>query len=652
MRPAPGFKKQATQFQELETLRLLMPPTGLVFVGAGNGVGPLHQWQQWDIPAVTLVDADVKKLAWAEKHPQNSNWNLLEGVVGKAAKETPYYHASNIEEDGTINPLLLKPIWPNLQINQEDVCKVQPLTDLLSIEVQQQANWILVDCLPALDILSSAEAMLENLEVVCARVLLNQADEMPAACTLQALQSWGASLALALFRVVETNNPAVGYAVLAKNWKHALKQKLSASNQQIGELQAVIKTLEEARGELKNGLEASKQTVVQHQQQITELKTAVEAQAREIEELKSTSADLSRKNGELKAQLESGKQQAEKLTQERDAQTKLATDRQAQIGALTNERDETRKQAADAKGQIESLTKAKDEQAKLATDRQTQIVTLTKEQDETRKRAADTKSQLETITIARDEQTKLAADRQAQIASLTKERDEARKQAADTKAQLELITKARDEQTKLAADRQNLVEQLSRERDEGKKLAFQINTQLESLMKARDEQHILIADHDNQIRRLAKERDEAMQDACESKVLIDQLRISQDEQVKLAGDLGIQNTKLTKELDEVIKSNMEAKQKQDSLESLAKKMTDRVQMMEKIKSSFEKDAAASKQELLEKSKLLIQAESRLAALQIEMDERDCRQQLLHEEMTRAEAQIDLIKDIVFKESGL
>jgi chromosome segregation ATPase len=461
MRPAPGFKKQATQFQELETLRLLMPPTGLVFVGAGNGVGPLHQWQQWDITAVTLVDADIKKLAWAEKHPQSSNWNILECVVGKAAEETPYYHASNTEEDGTINPLLLKSIWPNLQINQEEVRKLQPLTDLLSIDVQQQANWILVDCLPALDILSSAEAMLGNLEVVCARVLLNHVDEMPEACTLQALQSWAEPLALELIRVVETNNPAVGYAVLAKNWKHVLKPKLSASNQQVGELKAVIKTLEEARDELKNGLEASKQAVVQHQHEITELKTTADIQARETEQLKSASVELGKENGELKAQLESGKQQVEKLTQERDAQTKLATDRQGQIGALTNERDEARKQAADAKGQIESLTKARDEQTKLATDHQAQVATLTKERDDARKQAADAKGLIEQLTKASEDQVKIAKMSENQNNMLRNECDELYKQN-------EQLIKERNKVSEQNLEYKNKIDQIS--------LSIEVNT--------------------------------------------------------------------------------------------------------------------------------------------------------------------------------
>ncbi|MBE2260712.1 MAG: hypothetical protein IAE88_17780 [Rhodobacteraceae bacterium] len=101
---------------------------------------------------------------------------------------------------------------------------------------------------------------------------------------------------------------------------------------------------------------------------------------------------------------------------------------------------------------VHELTQARDEQAKLATDRQAQIVKLTQ---------------------ARDEQAKLAADRQAQVQKLTQARDEQAKLATDRQAQVQKLTQARDDQAKLATDRQAQVEKLAQTQIEHERLKKQ-----------------------------------------------------------------------------------------------------------------------------------------------------------------------------------
>ena len=56
----------------------------------------------------------------------------------------------------------------------------------------------------------------------------------------------------------------------------------------------------------------------------------------------------------------------QELTQSRDEQTKLATERQAQIQKLTQSQDEQTKLATERQAQIQKLTQARDEQNKLS----------------------------------------------------------------------------------------------------------------------------------------------------------------------------------------------------------------------------------------------------------------------------------------------
>ena len=200
--------------------------------------------------------------------------------------------------------------------------------------------------------------------------------------------------------------------------------------------------------------------------------------------------------------------------------------------------------------------------------------------------------------------------RQQQLEQLTKERDEQVTLAAAKQTQLEQAGKAREEQSKLAAERQQQLEQLTRAKEEQAKLIAEKQAQLEQLAKAKEEQAKLAAERQQQLEQLTRAKDEQTKLAAEKQAQLDQLSKAKDEQARLAAE------------------------RQQQLEQLKKERDGQVTLL------------AEKQTQLERKDV------RLAELKNSMIETEARQQLMNEEMLKAEGQIELIKDILLKESRL
>lgn len=205
-----------------------------------------------------------------------------------------------------------------------------------------------------------------------------------------------------------------------------------------------------------------------------------------------------------------------------------------------------------------------------------------------------------------DAQAQLAAQRAEEIdrlkidhdraASLAKEYkaglDKASRLAADRDAELEKATQLATEQQKLVADRDELVQKLIQKRDALAKLAADRDTELEKATQLAAEQQKLVAGRDEQIQKLTQER---------------------DAQVKLAAE---QVQKLMQERDEQAK------------------------------------LVAERQTLLDKASSQNQGRgARIIELEREQARFDRHQAWLDQEVIKAEAQVELIKDILFRDKA-
>lgn len=282
--------------------------------------------------------------------------------------------------------------------------------------------------------------------------------------------------------------------------------------------------------------------------------------------------------------------QIQQLTAERDQQSQIATERQQQLDRLSQECES---QSRQLQSRIEALTQANIvlDQAKLA---------LTASND-------SLVSEVGTLSQARDEHASITVELQSRIETLTQECYNITKRITDKQTQIEALTQANTvlEQEKLL---------LQAERDA-------LANEAATLNQAKDQQAQLVSERSSIIEALTQERDSYADQANE--------RQSQIEALSQTNTVLAQERAVMTERYDVLEREMAAARDEQT------------QMVIHKNNEFEQL----------RNQLQRQLEN-IAAFEAEISERDARQHMLNEEMIKAEAQIDLIKDVLLREPGL
>jgi hypothetical protein len=569
--------------QTLPAVRRILPASSVVHVGAGNGVAAGRLWGELGVEHLLLVEADPDEASQLSAVAARvSGWIATCALLGEQdSDDAVYFTTSSPSANGRIHPDDLRALWPNLRgiaTRAIPECRLDKLLDSYDPLAYPPPTWICIDCFPALPVLRGAGRYIENVDVVWARVVLDQ----------QALDIEGGSLSEVTaflsgqgFRpveVVEGMHPALGDAVFTRDWR--------------GWLAPTIEALEERAADLARRCDQGAELTEQTRIQLDELRQSRGAQASLAAELRQQLEDAYQareSQAALGAKLQS---QVDELTQASDAQAHLAAELQRQLAEANQARAGEADLAAKLQSQVDELTQASDAQAHLAAERQRQIDELIQVRDRQARIAAERQAQVAVLTQARDAQTRLATERLAQIEELRQNRDIQGKLAAEREAQIQEITRARDTQTKMAAERQVQVSALIQARDVQARLAAERHTQIEDLMRQQQE-HVRQANQDQAaVAHLTEERDH------------------------LAG--------------------------------LVEELRSQLQHIPPFDRRQTPVAEAGPTEAVQTSSLLI-AERRSSDVAGELAKFDVRQRRVDEEMIRAEAQLDLIKDILFGE---
>ena len=305
--------------QTIEITRRLCPPVGVIHVSADNGGAAFRRWSDLAIPNVWLFSASptggsqlrdlvAKTPGWAAEH-------VLLG--DQEVDSTDFFVTSNPTANGPIAPEYLRPLWPNLRILETLQLlqrRLDRFLDARYAETAAQANWLVIDCLPALPVLEGAGRYLDQMDLISVRVVLDPADQAIDRATLPELADFLVPRGFRQVAITEDINPALGEAVFIRDWRSC------------GASRAAILT----------------------QERDAQVKLTAERQV-----------------------------QLAKVTQERDAQATLAAERQAQLDKLTQERDAQVKLVEERQAQLAKVTQERDAQAKLAAERLTQVEQLT-----------------------------------------------------------------------------------------------------------------------------------------------------------------------------------------------------------------------------------------------------------------------------------
>jgi chromosome segregation ATPase len=615
--------------------------SGLI-VGAGNG-SQLSDWRQLGCRHLLLAEAHPDQAEELGRRLRHEQGELLLALA-VTADEQPMamlQPLNNLAYSSLNTAIDLFAHYPNLRSGEAMQVPARSLGRLLAEqELDEQQPHLLLIAAPgqAMQLLQGTPATVLQaftwLLIECSSEPLYQGD-----ADASEISTWLQGLG---YDLVSDDPDAI----------YPQSQLLFKRNPSVVERLRLSSEILELRSQLVHAAQSSQQQIAALQQQLQQCDATLVEQTRLANERQTQIDSLAKEHAELTATHDALGKDKIALGLAHDEQTKLASERQAQIDTLGKEKaDLASARDALAKEKTE-LTKARDEQAKLASERQAQIDTLGKEKvDLISARDALAKEKTE-LTKARDEQAKLASDRQAKIDTLGKEKaDLASVRDALAKEKSEL-TKARDEHAKLASERQAKIDALDKEKADLAAVGDALAKEKSELTKAHDEQAKLASERQAQIDTLGKEKADlaSARDALTKEKT--ELTKARDEQTKLASDRQAKIDALDKEKSDLATAR-------DALASekteLTKARDEQTKLASERKAQLDKITAERDQvqkSVAEQKKTFDNAQLQIKTLENEASESLNRQQLLQEELIKAEAQIELIKDLLLREPGL
>jgi uncharacterized coiled-coil DUF342 family protein len=600
----------------LDLLRLISPPQTIIHIGAGYGNGDMTAWREWQIPYALIIDADESRLDWVNTQvPNNPDWQVCCAVLADIDGEAEYYSISNPAEDGLLAAEQLTALWPNLQTNKQVTRQVTRLDSLLAkhpttLLPTSASLWTFIDCLSSLTILKGADKALEQSSVLCLRVLLQPLPDQNTIGTLQDIEAYLQPYGYRCIQITESNNPAIGVALFVRDWQGLLAPELL----KISHEKAAI---------------VSEQLTLQ--QQLTQQTATNNELNKQVHDLAKTAEEQANLATEREARIDN-------LAQESTTHSQQAQQLQSQVDTLNQahtvlaEEKTTAIQSRDALSiELATMTQSRDEQTQLAAERQAQIETLAQEQNHQAQQAQQLQSQVNGLnqahTVLAEEKNTVTQSRDTlsiELAAMAQSRDEQAHLAAERQTQIETLVHERNNHAQQAQENQLQVEALNQEKSGLIELRDTLTNDIASLTQARDVQTNRVNECQNRLEAITQERDHQVTHAQNLQSQVDAL--------SQTNSLLNQEKSTFAEQQEPLKNELAA-----------------------LKQSVDQQALSLSQSHTECEQLhnqLQQQEAIMANLKAHYSESDARQRLLNDEILKAEAQLELIKDVLLREPGL
>jgi hypothetical protein len=543
-------------------LSSLFPIEGLVLVGAGFS-SELGRFAKLKPPSVVFIEADEsthKKLESTIR--EHDAWVAHRALVAERDGEAIFYGASNPSESGLIEPSSLTKIWRNLKTKNQERRVATTLDRLLKDETSPggKANWIVVDCLPAVSILSGALASLEKSDVVVTRAILDPAILTLPGANRNEVESFLSERGFRCVSVEGEHHPAVGHLIFVRDWR-------ALATVQIEALRADLGRRDRVHAELAVSFDA--------------------------------------------------------LQVERNDQAVLAAAWQRQLEETTAARDFKSQLAAERQDLADQLAKTNHENLQHANQLGTRLDEVSQQRDKALQDASKYFESVERLNESLDGQRSLAEQRLRDL------------QASIAKCEVE---------TNLAAERHSLNEQLVRTSDENLRLADELRVQLDKLARERDSAVHDLARCARSIEQLTTERDVQIDLVNQRQQQLEEALVGSERQAQLGAEQRQIADQLATRFDERSRELGELQPKLEQARATIQDRANRVNVLESERNELEARLAKAQEETQERS-------SRVDALEAERGELQARQVRLDQEMLKAEAQIELIKDVILREKA-
>lgn len=599
-----------------DQLRILFPVSGLIHVGAGSNCRNFPYFD-WNIESTFIFEANERSfLRLANDLKSRPSWRVFNLLIGGLDGDSCYHVASNPNESGIIPPEDLQKLWRNLKTLETRYIKTTSLSTFrFSAEVSKTCNkspnWIFIECLPALPILQGSDSLLDEVDIVVVRVLVDGV--FPSSYGVSCLEISG-FLSSRRFRCVATEHelhPSVSTNVYVRDWKNLFSDQIASE--------------QEKQHHLKIKVDEQANLLIKRQAQISDIAL--------------TLRDQTDQSNQMVDGLRFKNSQAELLIENLSDQEKLTSaELQRKISEISTKDD----QIGRLQKQINELHRKSDRQADLLDERQKKIETL----------SLSVRLQSEkTAHVARDfqRQALLAEDRFNHLAKLEKKSQSELLAAlsqlatnandlAQSRIELQQLNTVVDKQADLLKERQTQVQDLA--------LSLKGQTDHESqLIREMEQQQLDFKDQLANLNMQLAELQEALHLAQNQIEMKDVAIAAQHHDANYLQQKTASLQLLSDEYAELIKV---FESKNAELEDALK-----VEHQSYLNLSTDCDAQTS---LLRENSVQIESlarstetqAQRAAELERERAEIDFRQRLLDQEIIKAEAQIELIKDVVLR----
>jgi hypothetical protein len=460
-------------------LRTLFQPDAVIHVGAGRGLGDVHAWRDWGVPRAWLIDADGERMDWARQMGGPDRWQVVEAVVAGVGGPVVFHQTNHPAEDGLASPEQLRAQWANLRTVSQRHAQACTLDEVLGHAVTSERAWLLIDCLPAEDILAGSSETLPSVQVVCARVVGQESEQ-----AIDRLLTPRGFLRVAR---VESNHPDLGHVVFVRDLAAQVQEKLqriSDAERALEGAALLAREAEEEHAAKARQLAAQVEQLLMERQALrsekAELGVALVNETQGTEEALMRLAAQAAAHANLQADRDAVVEKMQllqvahlalgtdrdALAATREAEAKAHADLKAQHAAVKQELQKTQAAHQALSQEKDALAATREAEVKAHADLKDQHDAVKHEMKSLQAAHQALKKDHDALAGARDAEIKARTELQAQRdaetkakTEVTKERDMVRKEVTDLKARVETLSDVNDE---LNTRTKSMAEQLVR----------------------------------------------------------------------------------------------------------------------------------------------------------------------------------------------
>ena len=210
-------------FVDFGWVAALYPIQGAMVIGVGQEKTPwMNLFAETGCENIVLFDADLAALERIQSIAEKPGWRFEHQVVARHSGDVPFYTVANRSESCLIHPDSLRDLWPNVHLRDETVAPGRSLAELLQ-QSPAIANWLVVDCLPGVELIADVE--IEKVDVVVLRMVMHEQPAVAlAACSKTATDDFMEKKGFICLNHSSERHPKLGYGLYVRDYATAINQ--------------------------------------------------------------------------------------------------------------------------------------------------------------------------------------------------------------------------------------------------------------------------------------------------------------------------------------------------------------------------------------------------------------------------------------------